>query len=147
MISHRILLIGLLGVSGALAQQTSIAGRITDETQGSVAGAKVHAVSKGGGASYATLTNDDGVFQFPSVAANDFVIRVEYPGFTPAEKTFTLLVGQSARIDIQLKPSAVSTTVEVQENVGAIDVTSSQVAGNIDPKQMQDTPLNGRNWM
>ena len=28
-----------------------------------------------------------------------------------------------------------------------IDTTTSQVGGNIDPRQMQDLPINGRNWL
>ena len=108
MFSLRLFLLGAVGVSFGFAQQTSITGRITDESQAAVAGAKVLASTKGGGATYATLTTENGSFQFPSVVANDFVVRVEFPGFSPAEKTFSLLVGQTARIDIQLKPSAVS---------------------------------------
>ena len=28
-----------------------------------------------------------------------------------------------------------------------IETTSSNISGNIDPRQMQELPLNGRNWM
>ena len=28
-----------------------------------------------------------------------------------------------------------------------IDVTAARASGNVDPRQVQELPLNGRNWM
>jgi len=41
----------------------------------------------------------------------------------------------------------VSSSVKVEAQAEDINVTSSQVAGQIDPRQMRDVPLNGRNWL
>ena len=43
--------------------------------------------------------------------------------------------------------SGVQETVTVTGEAPLIDTTSSNIASNIDPRQMQDLPLNGRNWM
>ena len=40
------------------------------------------------------LSNRQGVFLFPSLQAGEYVVRVDAPGFAPAEKSLTLLVGK-----------------------------------------------------
>lgn len=56
-------------------------------------------------------------------------------------------VGQLATLNLQLAPSTFQETVTVTGEAPLIDVTSSTVSGNIDQRQVQDLPLNGRNWM
>jgi hypothetical protein len=128
------------------AQQTSITGALTDQSGGTVPDAKVTVAQKGG-STIAMLSNRQGVFLFPSLQAAEYVLRVDAPGFAPSEKTVTLLVGQTAVMDFQLHAANVTSSVEVREEVEAVATTSSAVAGNIDPKQMKNVPVNGRNWM
>ena len=128
------------------AQQTSITGALVDQSGGTIPDAKV-TVTRTGGSTIATLSNRQGVFLFPSLQAAAYVLRVDAPGFAPSEKTVTLLVGQTAVLDFQLRAANVSSSVEVREEVEAVATTSSAVAGNIDPKQMKNVPVNGRNWM
>ena len=129
------------------AQQTSITGTVTDQSGAAIPEVKVQATPVGGGSGAGTLTNRQGVYVMPSLAAADYVVRVEAPGFAPAEKTVSLLVGQTLALNVQLHPASVSSSVDVSADAAAVTTTSSAVAGNIDPKQMQDVPLNGRNWM
>ncbi len=129
------------------AQQTSINGTVTDQSGGGIPNATVRAVPAEGGSGNTTVTNSQGGYQLPSLPASKYVVRIEAPGFAPAERTFDLLVGQVAVIDVQLRPASVSSSVDVVADVQAVDTASSAVAGNMDPKQMHDIPLNGRNWM
>jgi len=48
------------------------------------------------------------VYQFPSLLASDYVLRVESPAFTPAERAMALLVGQSLPLDFQLRTAQAS---------------------------------------
>jgi hypothetical protein len=43
--------------------------------------------------------------------------------------------------------SSLQETVTVTGEAPLLDTTSSTIASNIDPRQMQDIPINGRNWM
>jgi hypothetical protein len=142
----RLLSAVLLAAVSLYAQQTSITGTLTDQSGGAIPDAKV-TVTQAGASGLAMLSNKQGVFQFPSLNAGEYVVRVEAPGFAPAEKTITLLVGQSVVTDLQLRPANVSSTVEVKEEAESVATTSSAVSGNIDPHQMHDVPVNGRNWM
>lgn len=128
-------------------QQTSIQGTVTDESGAVIPQAIARLVPAGGGAAASTLTNASGLYVFPSIAAAEYKLRIEVPGFTPAERTITILVGQSASVDVQLKPANAVTTVDVMAETNLVESNTSQVGGNIDPSRMRDVPLNGRNWM
>ena len=43
--------------------------------------------------------------------------------------------------------SSVQETVTVTSEAPLIEVTQSRLGGNVDPRQMQELPVNGRNWM
>lgn len=137
----------LVYATTAMAQQTSISGTITDATGAVIPQAVVRLVQTGGGASRSTTSTSTGTYSFPTLAAESYRLRVEVPGFTPSERTLTLLVGQSAVIDVQMQPASAAATVDVLAETVEIDVNSSQVGGNVDPGRMTNTPLNGRNWM
>ncbi len=139
--------LALLGAAGLLAQQTAVQGVVTDASGAVIAQASVRLTPANQGTPLTTLSSEIGLYSFPALAADTYRLRVDAPGFTPSERTFSLLVGQNVTIDFQLKPAAAASTVEVSESSVEIDVTSSQVGGNVDPGRMKDTPLNGRNWM
>jgi hypothetical protein len=56
-------------------------------------------------------------------------------------------VGQNATIAIRMTVATVEETVTVSAQVPLVDVASSQVAGNVDRRQMEELPILGRNWM
>ena len=66
---------------------------------------------------------------------------------TASTQTVTLLVGQSAVINLQLALSGVQESVTVTGEAPLLDVTQSTLGGNIDARQMQELPVQGRNWM
>jgi hypothetical protein len=129
------------------AQQTGLTGRITDNSSAIVVDAIVKVVDTATGAATSTLSNQQGIYSFPALIASDYKLRVETPGFSVVERNVTVLVGQVVSVDVQLSPAAVSSSVNVEAQAIDINVTSSQVAGQIDPRQMRDVPLNGRNWL
>ena len=136
---------GLVAI--AQAQQTSITGTISDSSGGAIPVAKVTATPKGGGALHTTVTNSTGLFALQALDAADYLVRVEVPGFTPLERSLTLLIGQTLTLALQMHPASTNSTVDVLADAAVIDTSSSIVGGNIDAKQMKDVPLNGRNWM
>ena len=89
----------LLSISAALcfAQQTGVSGKLTDSSGATIAGAAVSATGSDGNKA-STMTNAQGLYQLPALRAGSFVLRFEAPGFAPAERTLTLLVGQIADI-------------------------------------------------
>ena len=146
--SLRALLVALLLPAAAVfAQQTGVTGVITDSQGSVIPGAKV-VVKQTGGSSFDATTNGQGVYVVPSVTAAEYTVQASAKGFATAQKKFLLLVGQLAQIDLSLPVEGASSAVVVEaSNELAIDTTSSVVAGNVTPNEVQDLPINGRNYV
>jgi hypothetical protein len=129
-----------------LAQQTGIGGRVTDPTKAVVETVIVTATGDDG-TKVKTVTNEQGIYQFPTLRAEKYVLRFEAPGFAPAERTVALLVGQSATVDILLQLATASASIAVESTAAAVDTTSSTLAGDVSPTEVSKVPLNGRNYL
>src|SRR5580658_3134115 len=79
------------------AQQTGISGRVSDPSSAMVASVAVSATAEDG-TKVSTITNATGLYQFPGIRAGDYRLRFEGPGFAPAERTISVLVGQMATV-------------------------------------------------
>jgi hypothetical protein len=144
--SLKLLTVATLVYLPLLAQQTGITGRVTDPSGATIANTKVIASGEDG-SNFDTNTNSQGLFQFPAVRATKYVLRFEAPGFAPAERTVTLLVGQTPSIEVALQLASVGTTVAVQTEIADVETSSSTVAGNVSPTEVSKLPLNGRNYL
>ena len=70
------------------------------------------------------------------------------PGFATLTRTgLQLLVGQQLTVNLTLSPAAMSEAVTVTADAPLIDRTNSTVGSNVDPRQMAELPLNGRNFV
>jgi hypothetical protein len=77
-----------------------------------------------------------------------YQLVAELQGFTSVTRAgLQLLVGQAASVDLQMTPSTVQETVTVTAEAPLLNVTTSSLGGNIDPQQVQELPVQGRNWM
>jgi len=139
-------LLVLMLIGAANAQQTSITGSVTDSTGHVIVGADVVAQTNGG-ATFHTTTEEAGIFQFPSITAADYTIRIGRSGFATIARKLTVLVGNTVTLDVMLPVAGATSAVTVTTKVNAIDTASSQIAANIDPEMMVSIPLNGRNYM
>jgi len=124
---QRLALIAVFGAGVGLAQQTGIGGRVTDPTKAVVETVIVTATGDDG-TKVKTVTNEQGIYQFPTLRAEKYVLRFEAPGFAPAERTVSLLVGQSATVDILLQLATASASIAVESTAAAVDTTSSTLA-------------------
>src|SRR5437016_3536436 len=135
----------MLPVSGH-AQESTINGSVTDSTGAVVPGVTVTATNIESGNTFVAVTDERGDFRLP-VRVGNYRIKAELTGFTTVNRSIQVLVGQTVVVNIQMAPSTVAETVTVTGESPLVDTTTSKVGGNIDPRQMQELPLNGRNWM
>jgi hypothetical protein len=63
------------------------------------------------------------------------------------ERRIELLVGQTAVVDFEMAPETLTESVVVSGTSPLIDTVSSALGSNVDPRQMQDLPLTGRNFV
>src|SRR4029453_16422456 len=131
----------------ASAQEAVLTGTVTDSTGAVLPGVTVTAVHQASGNRFMTVTDEGGVYRVP-VRAGAYQIVAELAGFTTVTRTgVDLLVGQAATINVQLAPSTVQESVTVTAETPLLQLTPSSLGGNVDPRQVQELPVNGRNWM
>ncbi|CAN5635243.1 TonB-dependent receptor [soil metagenome] len=142
----RLVLSSSLLIGSAYAQQTGIAGHVTDPQGAVITGASVEVKQEGGGA-FKTKTTSQGTYLIPSISAGDYVVTITAPGFSTVKTRITMLVGQTPDVETVLPLEGANTNVVVTSDSTAVDTTSSTVAGNVTPQEVQGLPINGRNYM
>ncbi|MBI4206444.1 MAG: TonB-dependent receptor [Betaproteobacteria bacterium] len=130
----------------AYAQEATLSGTVTDTTGGALPGVTVRAVHEASGNSFEAATDERGGYRL-AVRVGTYRLTADLAGFAPVARTLTLLVGQQAVANLQMSVSGVQESVTVTGEAPLLDVTGSSLGGNIDPRQLQELPVNGRNWM
>ena len=137
----------LLVVPGrAIAQEATLTGTITDSTGGVLPGATVTAVHEASGITFEAVTDGRGVFRIPA-RIGSYRVTATLAGFAEASRSgVPVAVGQTVTLNLQMTPSGLAETVTVSAEAPLIDVTTSSLGSNISQAQMEELPLNGRNW-
>ena len=115
-----------------VAQQTlgGITGTVSDSSGGVVAGVTITLVEEHTGLSREAKTNASGEYLFPNLPIGDYVLTYTGQGFETQKLPHIGVQGQrTATLNVQLKPGAASTTIEVQETplLNAVDTTNGYI--------------------
>jgi len=130
------------------AQNGQVSGHVTDSLQASVRGATVRVINQATGVERKTTTNSDGLFSVPFVPPGVYQVFVQAVGFsTVASPDLTLDVGQVLLYNVQLKIGSLSETVEVSGAPPLRQTEEASVGQVMSAKTIDETPLNGRNWV
>jgi hypothetical protein len=131
----------------AFAQEAVFTGTITDSTGAVLPGVTVTVLHEASGNRFVAVTDERGVYRIPA-RVGAYQIAAELQGFSTAQRNnIELLVGQTLVINLQLAPRGVAESVTVTGEAPLINVATSQLGGNIDPQQVAELPVQGRNWM
>jgi len=137
-------------VSGAQELGSAVLnGNVTDPQGAVVLDAHVTARSLATGIQRTNLTNHLGLFVFNNLAPGQYEVRVEASGFAPATATVRLEVGQQASLKFPLTIEQEKTTIVIDDSdsIPLINTVSSVVDGVINAQQIDNLPLNGRNFL
>ena len=130
--------------SAAYAQEGSITGVAVDDTKAVLPGVSVTATDQAAGRQTVAVTDAKGEYRLVNVLPGKYTIQAELSGFaTVLLKDVEILVGQHATIVLTMKLAQVSETLTVVGETPLVDTASSQVAGNVDRRQMEQLPLQG----
>lgn len=125
----------------------TILGIVTDTTGAIIADAPVDVTNTATGVTTKVKTTAAGDYTATNLIPGPYRVSVQMTGFSKSVTSgIVLVVDQNARIDLQLKPGAVSETVEVSAAAVALDTDSSAVSQTVSEQQMSQLPLNGRNF-
>jgi hypothetical protein len=133
--------------AAALAQEAVLSGTVTDSSGAVLPGVVVHALNDASGNTFETVTDGTGAYRLP-VRVGLYKVSAELQGFATFNRTgLEILVGQQILINVQMAPSNVQESVTVTGETPLVNVTSSTLGKAVDPRQVQDLPVNGRNWV
>ena len=145
-----LLLATLMILSSTLLGQTSsgeVNGSVTDQTGAAISSATVKLINQATKIETQATLNKDGRFTFVNVKPGIYVLRVEAQGFKTAQTpSFNVGVSQTVTQDVDLTIGDVSQTVEVSAVSELVQRSSVELGAVISEREVQDLPLNGRNF-
>lgn len=125
----------------------SILGTVSDASGAAVNGATVTLTNEGTNASLSTITGSDGAYKFTPVKIGSYKLTATLQGFqTVTQRNVGVNVGQDVVVDFALKPGSVNETVEVASTLPVLETQDASVGQVIDSRNVNDLPLNGRNF-
>src|SRR6266478_3238151 len=141
-------LVFTLSASPAWAQATAaINGTVRDSAGAVIVDATVVLHNRDTNLDRSASTNSVGSYVMTNVLPGNYDLKVTMNGFGPAVKTsLILLVNQTATFDFTLKAGAVTEVVNVQANAVALETSTSELGVAVVKQQVNDLPLNGRNF-
>jgi hypothetical protein len=128
-----------------LSAQTSsgsIAGSIQDTSGAVVPNAAVTATNNATHATSLTKSTSSGAYRFPVLPLGAYTVTAVAPGFSTATETGVIVqISSTTALDIKLAPGRVSESVTVDASGLRIETESSDIAGTVSSKQIEDLPL------
>ena len=126
--------------------QGRLVGTVRDQTKAVIPGASVSVKNERTGEERTVTTNDQGLYLAVNLKPSTYTIRVTALGFGESEmKGLQLLVGETLTRDVEIKPAGTSETVTVvASEEAALDTTSARIGVNVNPREVHELPLNGR---
>ena len=136
--------------SNALFAQGSfgrILGIVTDQTGAVLAGAAVSVIDTQRGIARTLVTDSAGAYDAPALTPSTYTIRVEMKGFKVLDRpNIVLEVGKELRVDLTPQPGEQTQTVVVEATAPLVDAASATLGGTLNNAEINDLPLNGRNY-
>ncbi len=130
------------------ATKGEIRGVVKDSSGGVLPGATVTAVGVQTGETRTTVSTESGLYRLPALLVGAYVVSAEMQGFTTVKREdITVGLGQTLTVDFALEIGTLSESVIVKGEAPLVDANKNAVAGLLQPIQILNLPLMGRNWM
>jgi len=126
----------------------TILGTVTDNSGAVIASAGVDITNIGTTVTTHTQTSSAGDFTAPYLPPGVYRITVQSAGFQKAVTDgVQLAVAQQVRVNVQMVPGSVTQSIEVSASQVALDTDTPSISQEISQTQVNDLPLNGRNFL
>jgi len=130
------------------ADQGTITGVVQDSSGAVVNGAQVTLTSIDTGLVLETKTDHSGVYTFSPIKIGNYQVSATSPGFqTTSQEHVHLDVQQRLNVPLTLKVGEASQVLRVTSEIPLLQTQDSSVGQVVDTQTINDTPLNGRNWV
>ncbi len=120
-------------------------GTATDQQGALLPGVKITATNADTAISVSVVTDASGFYRIPGLFPGVYDLQAERASFAvEVRRKVVLTVSQEAVINFTLKVGQVAEKIEVSGQAPLVESTDSAVSGLVDPTQMRELPLNGR---
>jgi Carboxypeptidase regulatory-like domain len=142
-----LLLLVPLVAHAQFAQRGSLEGFVFDSTGAAVPGAQVTLLDLAQKATEKAVTDGSGHFVFSNIAAGQYQLSASRDGFkTEQSAPIAVNIGSTVRYDFKLTVGQVAESVTVTGTMAALETGQADVNTNVSQRQMEQLPLNGRNF-
>jgi hypothetical protein len=124
----------------------SVSGRVTDPQGALITGAIVTVRQTHTSVTASVATDGAGRFRFPYLRVGPYELMVVADGFEPARQTLLLNAGAAFELPIGLRVSGLVESVAVRAESPIVESARSQIATTIPQQEIDNLPLNGRNF-
>ncbi|CAN5462389.1 hypothetical protein BH10ACI4_BH10ACI4_21620 [soil metagenome] len=144
------LLLSLFSASRLSAQvdQGAMTGIVTDSANSIIRGATVTLTSLETGLVLTQTTNSSGIYTFQPVKIGNYTVSAVAPGFsTTTQENLKVNIQARLSVNLTLKPGGGSETVTVSTAPPLLETQTGAIGQVVEAKSINETPLNGRNYV
>jgi hypothetical protein len=141
-----LLLVSAVGIGTAQTFRGGISGRIVDDSGGVLPGVTITATNDATGVSRTTVTSSTGDFTIPDLQLGIYTVEASLEGFQSVRTKVEVSVSRVSSVELKMGLSQLAETIEVTASALTLDIVSTALANVVRPKQVQDLPLNGRDF-
>jgi hypothetical protein len=124
----------------------TISGTVTDATGAVIPNAHVVIHNDDVGVERTLTTSGAGTFTAAAIPIGNYSVSIDATGFGSYKRTgITLAVGESLNLTLPLQVVG-SETVTVHDVPPSVNLSSDQISGLVDARQVKELPLNGRSY-
>lgn len=126
----------------------AIAGTVTDASGAAVSTATVTMINVGTNEKRSAQSDASGNYRFVNLVPATYKVEASAAGYKRFSRSqVPVQVDSTIRVDVTLEVGAVSETVEVTTQAPLLQTDSGSLGGQVEGKQVEQMPLNGRNAM
>jgi carboxypeptidase family protein len=130
----------------AQSDQGRITGTVRDQAGAVIPGATVIVKNERTSDERTTTSNAEGFYQVTGLRPSLYTVEVSAANFLKCEvRNAQVLVGQALAVDVELRPVGGTESITIVGGAEvALDTASATMGANVNPREVQSLPLNGR---
>ena len=126
--------------------ESRIVGKLVDSSGAALPGVTVTVTSAQTGATRVVVSEGAGDFAVTNLGPGAYSVLIELAGFASEKRDIVLGLAQVETLDVTLGVAAVTEAVTVSASANVIDLSSAKIGVNVSPEEIQNLPVNGRNF-